>query len=455
MYRFFTSTLVAAALLLGSLPVDVYAQSLPRNMKPFVRLQIEQYTVETYRNPVIENGQITSLGTFAARRLTQTITSRGSGTVITEDGLILTNYHVASFDPSYEYDEANNVLSVYYPASEELAVYELADNDLRKPPVLRYKAVRIGYNEERDLAVLKITTDVQTSRPPQGEFAYVALGNPYDIAFNGKLTILGYPGKGGTGIIPLEGPFNGFYQGNDAAKNGSLTTVAAIAPGNSGGAALFRNRLVGVPTLGDNERGAFYGYLFPVTWAVRPLVEAKVFHGAKIPDLDLKWLESEFNPDRSQHSTFVAGRLASAQSNVALAEAVVILHRADRSLQQIQDLAEEFNALAQVQAIQNYFQQGTSVEDIAAQLQTEPQIIQSILRRGLDTFSSDVQRMLNGEFFFNAATADANGFYIVDVPRNQALTMTVVKDGFRDLSRSVQTRRSLYEDMGVTKLYQN
>lgn len=452
-----TKTSFVLLLLLGGSLAASAAQAqatrskLPADWKPFVRLQSEQYVIETYQGAQVDaSGNVVSKGTLAGRRLTTEIASQGSGTIVTPSGLILTNYHVV-FSPQCEMQQQGRLVCAE-PASTTMDVYVLADNDPRRAPVLRYKAQLVGYNADRDVAALQIVKDVQTGARPAGPFSYVKLGNPYDVAFNDEMTVIGYPGAAGSTVTVTYGPFNGYYQSSDGdRRHGTIKTVAVINHGNSGGASLYKGALVGLPTWGFEN----YAYLVPVTWAARAFVMAKVLMGTDVPELNMTWLQSEFNTDAARTRAYVAGRVEAAQAGSPVQDAYVVFHRADRTIEQIQSTLNEVQALTVVMQVKAYFQQGVSVEELATHLETDVETIQEVLRANVGDFSVDAQNYLEGEFFLQVAQTDASGYYVVDVPRNTSLRSVVTKDGFRDNSRTVQVRGGLYEDLGRTKLYQH
>lgn len=157
----------------------------------------------------------------------------GSGFVWDQDGHIVTNFHVI-------YDA-------------ESAWVTLADNT-------RLEAKLIGYDETKDLAVLKVECPASKLQPiPQGTSfdlevgqKVFAIGSPFELDQTLTTGIIGGLGRE---IESLSGrPIQGVIQ-----------TDAAINPGNSGGPLLdSAGRLIGVTTAIKSPSGGSVGIGFAV-----------------------------------------------------------------------------------------------------------------------------------------------------------------------------------------------
>ena len=153
----------------------------------------------------------------------------GSGSIVGDGSYVLTNQHVSG---NGECD-----LSVWLTDSTSTA------------PTRQLHAEIVLADENRDLAVIRM---LDTSGAPFVDPTRIpvklATGLP---KLGDKITILGYPGLGGTTITLTSGDFSGI----DSSENFDyLKTTANMNPGVSGGAALnAKGELVGIPTAG---RGA-------------------------------------------------------------------------------------------------------------------------------------------------------------------------------------------------------
>jgi serine protease DegQ len=170
----------------------------------------------------------------------------GSGVIVSEDGYILTNYHLI----------------------ESVDQIEIALADSRK-----VRARVVGTDPETDLAVLKIELEklpsITFAHPEQlrvGDIV-LAIGNPFGVGQTVTLGIVSGLGRSHLGITTFEN----FIQ-----------TDAAINPGNSGGALVDVNgNLIGINTAILSPRGESIGigYAIPVSIA-RQVMEQIVQKGS-------------------------------------------------------------------------------------------------------------------------------------------------------------------------------
>ena len=158
--------------------------------------------------------------------------STGSGVIISEDGYIVTNYHVVK-------------------GASEL---QITLNDNRT-----YVAKVVGFDSKTDIALLKISETNLTflefgdsNQLKIGEWV-LAVGNPFNL----KTTVT-------VGIVSAKSRNIGTIQQNYAIES-FIQTDAAVNPGNSGGALLnIKGELVGINTAIASETGSFVGYSFAV-----------------------------------------------------------------------------------------------------------------------------------------------------------------------------------------------
>lgn len=163
--------------------------------------------------------------------------SSGSGVIISDDGFIVTNYHVI--------EEATQIEVV------------LNNND-------RYYAKVIGSDPTTDLALLKInSSDLPFVRYgdsdalQSGEWV-LAIGNPFEL--NSTVT---------AGIVSAKARNIGILgDRNNLQVESFIQTDAAVNPGNSGGALVnLKGELVGINSAIATSTGGYQGYSFaiPVT----------------------------------------------------------------------------------------------------------------------------------------------------------------------------------------------
>lgn len=173
--------------------------------------------------------------------LSETTTSLGSGVIVSQDGFVLTNYHVVQ-------------------AAEAI---EVALADGRKD-----SAKVVGADPDTDLAVLKLGSlrNLPTAvlAPDKGlrvGDVVLAIGNPFGVGQTTTQGIVSALGRNGLGLNTYEH----FIQ-----------TDAAINPGNSGGALVdAQGSLVGINTAIYSESGGSMGIGFatPIDIARRVMDE--------------------------------------------------------------------------------------------------------------------------------------------------------------------------------------
>ncbi len=433
------------------------AAEVPEDVTPFVRLG-HLVKVSIYKNPIFDTVEekIINRGELITENLVQMPV--GSGTIVSSEGLILTNWHVYQISGQFQYNERNNVLQIVEKAGLEMLVYRLNDNDPLKVPVLEYLAFPLSLDEAHDTALLKIVKDINGNTVDKKDFSYIRLGNPFELKLSDDIMIMGYPLKGGDTMTVTEGKFLGYYRNRRfPGLDGFIKTNAAMAPGNSGGSALNQHRLIGIPTAVTlpTDAGSDLGYIHPVTWALKSFVIAQNKFGLKVPGIPLPWLKSEYNTDESAENIYVTGTLHSANSEGAVSARVVVM-RADRSLEEIEKIYQAVQSISLSYLIQQMWGQGASVQEIAQQFRISQAEVDEILASPLSEqdIAPDVKGYLSGEFYYTLTQSDERGFFILSVPRENKLRVHIFKDGFRNLTKEITTGNGHVHSLGKIKLFQ-
>ena len=200
--------------------------------------------IEERRNPLFDDPIFRHLFNISdvprQQRMQSTL---GSGVIVTEEGHILTNYHVIA-------------------GADEIVV---ALQDGREA-----KAEILGENRERDLAVLKINVDrvqaialSETKLPRVGDVV-LAIGNPFGVG----QTVT-------QGIISATSSRNRAL--NISAFEDFIQTDAAIHPGNSGGALIdVEGNLLGINTANLSQETGFaggIGFAIPIEIAMQTVYD--------------------------------------------------------------------------------------------------------------------------------------------------------------------------------------
>jgi serine protease Do len=169
----------------------------------------------------------------------------GSGVIITPDGYILTNNHVAG--------QASEIRVRLYDGRE-------------------FKARRIGVDAETDLALVKIdaqnlpyATLGDSSKLEQGEWV-IALGSPFGLEQTMTAGIVSATGR----------QFGGTY-------DNYIQTDASINPGNSGGPLISMNgEVIGINTMIYSRSGGSEGIGFSVPSNIAKKVKEQLLRNGRV-----------------------------------------------------------------------------------------------------------------------------------------------------------------------------
>lgn len=158
----------------------------------------------------------------------------GSGTIISADGLILTNAHVVANSDELRY---------------ETLVASITDSaDVAPEPTYRVDVV--AFDPVLDLAVVKISALLDGTATTVSDLPFLPVGDSDAVGLGDHVRIFGYPGIGGDTITFTEGSVAGFTsEAGVEADRAWVKTDATIAGGNSGGTAVNDDgELIAVPT---------------------------------------------------------------------------------------------------------------------------------------------------------------------------------------------------------------
>jgi len=238
---------------LASVPSIAAAQALPRE----VRERILAAVVE-----------VLPFDVDAGR----TVGTSGSGSIISPDGFVLTNYHVVGDDASGQF-YTWHAIRVTDPQNPD------------REPQHAYWARFIAGDARHDLAIIRIELLADESPLPAGtRFPTVPLGDANTLMPGDPITVVGYPGIGGATVTVTTGIISGWV-GEDFMTGGKqwLKTDARISGGNSGGGAFDeRGLLVAVPTFKIQRTVR----MFEEQNLLRPLTLALPLIAAHVPNVD-------------------------------------------------------------------------------------------------------------------------------------------------------------------------
>lgn len=191
--------------------------------------------------------------------------STGSGSLLTPEGHILTNFHVIGDVDSGEYYNRRGL--VYIGLNWE---------DPEGAPNTFYMVKIVQADRNLDLAILRvIATEEGDDLPPDLVFPTLPIGDADTVRIGDELTVIGFPGLGGATVTLTRGTVSGFLEGESGQPRGWIKTDAEINPGNSGGMAINeRGELIGVPTIvvSGTEVTGKIGVIRPINLAY-PLID--------------------------------------------------------------------------------------------------------------------------------------------------------------------------------------
>lgn len=175
------------------------------------------------------------------------IDGSGSGSLISAQGYVLTNFHVVGDLKTRKYYPG---LAVGFP--------EFQDQE----PEMKYRADVVVADPNLDLAIIRLSKDLKGKPLPANTY----FGEPVQIGDSGRLRIgepvylFGFPGVGGYTITFSSGIVGGFVaQDGQSSGRDWIKHSANSGPGNSGGG-LFnaQGQLVGIHTRGvaDSDSAA-------------------------------------------------------------------------------------------------------------------------------------------------------------------------------------------------------
>jgi S1-C subfamily serine protease len=175
----------------------------------------------------------------------------GSGTVISKNGLVITNNHVIFDDSEQKPLDAFEVCITF---------------DVKEEPVCKYTARLMANDKDLDVAILKINpTDVFGQTLP--DLKYMNFETSAAPKEGDTVQVVGYPGSGGETVTISKGQISGFdtYNGYKYFK-----TDTDFDFGSSGGTALdAEGNYIGIPTYirsyAENV-GYFLDLRLAVTW---------------------------------------------------------------------------------------------------------------------------------------------------------------------------------------------
>lgn len=244
----------------------------------------------------ISGKKTTSVKSFSGQRETSRVNGMGTGLIIDPSGYILTNYHVIA--------GINNI--------------QVKLNPLATHPKSKHSAKLIGFNEQVDLAIIKVTSDtvfqvmsLATSSDLLLGETVIAIGNAY-----------GYEDTITRGIISAL--HRRVEVNTDQYYDNLIQTDASINPGNSGGPLInIRGEAIGV-NVAVRVGAQAIGFAIPMDRAMAVAKEILMDRSQQRVDVGLN-LAVTFR-QRSPRVTIAEVSLNSLASKAGLKKNDVITH---------------------------------------------------------------------------------------------------------------------------------
>ncbi|HID63207.1 MAG TPA: serine protease [Anaerolineae bacterium] len=169
----------------------------------------------------------------------------GSGTFISADGLILTNFHVVGDPETGELYRQDGVVGI--------GVIE----DPAEPAIPRFYAQVVVGDPSLDLAVVRVVSYLDGDPLPSNlNLTYLPLGDSDTLGFGDDIISIGFPGVGivdeVVSLTYTEGIVAGFV--SEGGVKVWIKTDALTGPGNSGGMVINdEGEIIGVHTAGSSD----------------------------------------------------------------------------------------------------------------------------------------------------------------------------------------------------------
>ncbi len=204
---------------------------------PFQNVQAQAFDLDTIQRATVFIMQTQTLAND------QIITCVGSGTIVSNDGLILTNAH-------------NTLTSENCPGDTLVVGLSVRQDE---PPVPQYIAEIIQANAGLDIALLRITrqNDGRQIDSNTLNLPFVQLGDSSAVDLDATLTVVGFSGIGNDAIQVSRGTVIGFSAEPSGGDKSWIKTSANITGTMTGGGVYNQaGLLIGIPTSAPVSRAS-------------------------------------------------------------------------------------------------------------------------------------------------------------------------------------------------------
>ena len=189
-------------------------------------------------SPDLERVKRATVFIYQAKNVNEALVVKcvSSGTLISADGLILTNAH--SVLPSRQCDGDQLIVSL--------------NVDLAEPPIPKYRAEVFSADAGLDIAIVRIARELDGRLIARGELPilpFVDIGDSDDMSIDDNLIVAGFPDFGNQAVATTRGTITAFISEPAGPGPAWFKTRAQIPGAMSGGGAYnSAGLLIGIPT---------------------------------------------------------------------------------------------------------------------------------------------------------------------------------------------------------------
>lgn len=214
-----------------------------------------------------------------------------SGTMLNQEGYILTNYHCVGYVTSGGRDRDLESLGLD-PGDlynkKGLSVVAITD-DPRQLPKPTYVAQVLSGDSDQDLAVLKIVSYYNSKQKLTATLPVVSipLADSDTVETLDEVFVIGYPGIAGDSVTATEGKISGFLDEDGDNQFDWFKTDVLVNQGNSGGSAVNDSgELIGIPTARLQDQAGNVIYLIRPTNVAVPYIKQAMKAGGSSASSD-------------------------------------------------------------------------------------------------------------------------------------------------------------------------
>jgi hypothetical protein len=418
----------------------------------------------------------------------------GSGVIISEDGWLFTNAHVADDwtpDSIMVYQDGTDtngkpLNTVVIPTEPgymwvTVATIDNIQKNVRKVE-LKYLCRTMYYdsdyaNYDRDRAVCKIiahakfTSDMELPEVTKqwddktDKVPFSKIGNPFDIPIRQPdLTSMGFPGIGPQTFHTIS---EGEFMSYDSDKRSYILHSAFISGGNSGGGIFYKDNLIGINTWDRADaRGRNISIAQPITYFAKSISYCRLWYEAEydissLPEIKREWILADPANDPYKNEIYIGFNIRSKMNeNVAVKSGFLVAYKAGESSENAFNYLSFRDYMNYYYMVHSYLGQGFGLDVIAPYLQltmadaqamanmTEQELIKS-----LDETSKGYLEIYNsGEFYANYWYIDEWGQVLASVPPDTDISVYVMSDGFVDQVFNHKSTNEVYQGPYMLKM---